>query len=445
MQNIEIPIREASFPAPYEHALEFNPPVHETWNIVHIGMNIPECQQIYVCAINCMRGVVLTAAEMNRAERFSFVILKEEDLVEGTVEDITIEGVADVIRKLPKRPPAVALFTVCTHHFLGCDINRIYRELEAEFPDIDFIRAWMDPIMQKEGLTPDQKLRIAMYRVLKDEKPEEERSGKKKAALIGSNVSLAESNDLKRILDEAGIDFVQMTDTETYEEYKKLGQADLFLGVVPNSKLPVQLTADRLQKEGMYLPMSFSYHEIRKQQEMLLDWICPSTEYPDMKREKWFIGETTACELAMKKAKQIIGDAPVWIDYVVHPRPLGLARLLLIHGFRVEKVFLNAVSAEEEKEFKWLQEYAPDLLLCSTIQPMNRVHPRGCEEKLLAIGPQAAWFGATEHFVNIVEGGDLYGFDGIRRLAALMVEAWFEEKDTRDLVPRKGLGCESCV
>ncbi len=438
MQNIEIPIREAEYPSPYAYALEFNPPTHGTWNIVHIGMNIPECQQIYVCAVNCMRGVVLTAAEMNRADRFSFVILKEEDLIEGTVEDITIEGVADVIRKLPVRPKAVCLFTVCTHYFLGCDLNRIYGELEADFPDIAFIRGHMEPILQKEGLSPDQMLRIDMHRVLADDR--RERDGVRKVSVLGSNVRLAETSDLMRILHGADVQVLQIPDTETFAQYRKLGEADLFVGVVPNSRLPVLQTANRLKKKGLYLPMSFSYEEIRAQEEQLMDWAGTEID-----REQWFREETAACEAALERAKQRIGDAPVWIDYVVHPRPLGLARLLLTHGFRVEKIFLNAVNEEEEDAFRWLQKKAPELLLSSTIQPLNRVLPRGTEEKLLAIGPQAAWFGATAYFVNMVEGGDLYGFDGIRRMAGLMEEAWTEEKDTRDLVPRKGLGCESCV
>lgn len=46
-------------------------PAHGNWNIVHTGMLLPEAIQIYVCADNCMRGVVLTAAEMNAADRFS--------------------------------------------------------------------------------------------------------------------------------------------------------------------------------------------------------------------------------------------------------------------------------------------------------------------------------------------------------------------------------------
>ena len=155
--------------------LEFNSPAHGNWNIVHTGMLLPESIQIYVCADNCMRGVVLTAAEMNAADRFSFVIVEEEDLLNGNLEDVTIEGVTDVLRKRKDHPKAVLLFTVCLHHFLGCDLERVYEELEDRFPDIFFVRCYMDPIMQKHGLTPDQKLRKAIYDGLKvrEENPKE--------------------------------------------------------------------------------------------------------------------------------------------------------------------------------------------------------------------------------------------------------------------------------
>lgn len=141
--------------------LEFNSPAHGNWNIVHTGMLLPESIQIYVCADNCMRGVVLTAAEMNAADRFSFVIVEEQNILNGNLEDITIEGVTDVLKKRDDHPKAVLLFTVCLHHFVGSNLDYIYSELEKRFPDICFIRCYMDPIMQKHGLTPDQKLRKA--------------------------------------------------------------------------------------------------------------------------------------------------------------------------------------------------------------------------------------------------------------------------------------------
>ncbi len=67
-----------------------------------------------------MRGVVLTAAEMNAAERFfSFVIIEEENLLNGNLEDVTIEGVTDVLKKLEKKPKAVLLFYSMSAPFSG--------------------------------------------------------------------------------------------------------------------------------------------------------------------------------------------------------------------------------------------------------------------------------------------------------------------------------------
>ena len=78
---------------------------------------------------------------MNAADRFSFVIVEEEDLLNGNLEDVTIEGVTDVLKKRGDHPKAVLLFTVCLHHFLGCDLERVYEELEARFPEIRSCRS----------------------------------------------------------------------------------------------------------------------------------------------------------------------------------------------------------------------------------------------------------------------------------------------------------------
>ena len=92
-----------------------------------------------------------------------------------------------------------------------------------------------------------------------------------------------------------------------------------------------------------------------------------------------------------------------------------------------------------------LRAHAPQVQLSSIVLPELRVASRTREQKVLAIGPKAAWVNSTDRFVNMVEGGGLWGFAGICTMARLMREAWAEPKDTRDLVPRKGLGCVSCV
>ena len=219
-----IRIKDASYPAPFHPGLEFNSPVHGNWNIVHTGMLMPETIQIYVCADNCMRGVVLTAAEMNAADRFSYVIIEEDDLLNGNLEDVTIEGVTDVLKKLERKPKAVLLFTVCLHHFLGCDLKMVYEELDRRFPGIVFVRCYMDPIMQKTGLTPDQKLRKAMYDPLKVLKADPHI-----VTLLGHNFPLDETSDIKRFLKKCGCELREITTCDTWDKYEK--QIYFFLSI----------------------------------------------------------------------------------------------------------------------------------------------------------------------------------------------------------------------
>ena len=78
--DIKIPIKDAVFPAPFKEGLEYSSPARGTWNIVHTGMLIPQSHQIFVCAQGCLRGVVLTAAEMNALDRYSAVMIREENV-----------------------------------------------------------------------------------------------------------------------------------------------------------------------------------------------------------------------------------------------------------------------------------------------------------------------------------------------------------------------------
>ena len=427
-----VAIKDAAFPAPFASQLEFNSPAHGNWNIVHTGMLLPQARQIYVCADNCMRGVVLTAAEMNAADRFSFVIIEEEHLLNGNLEDITIEGVADVIEKLTEHPKAVLLFTVCLHHFLGCDLERVYQELEERFLDIAFIRCYMDPIMQKTGLTPDQKLRKALY----DPLPQRE-ADPKTVALLGSDFALDESSDLVQFLQKNGYTFKELPRCQSWEEYLELSKASLFVSCYPPGRYGAQELADRLGRKHLYLPACFGYEEIGSHLNALADALgLPEQDFQE---------EIESCEKALAQAKQEIGDMPIALDYMFHPRPLGLARLLISHGFAVKTVYLDAISLEEKEDFLWLQEHAPQLELAATIHVKMRVLPRGGEQEVLAIGQKAAWFRRSKHFVNMVQGGGLYGFDGIRKLTELMIEAFREEKDTESLVVQKGWGCDCCL
>ena len=431
-RNYQVPIGKTEGLKLFSHHPEFNPPAHGVWNIVHVGMLVPEAHQIYVCGVNCMRGVVLTAAEMGQSQRFSMVLLEEEDLIQGTVEDVTLEGVASVLEKLPKLPPVVMVFTVCTHRFLGCDLDYIYGNLERRFPTVRFLRCFMEPITQKEGLSPDQRLRKAMYDPLPVGPARE-----KTAAILGSDFRLDAGADLRRMLEKSGWTLLEIQNYDTYADYLELGQAQVMFSTFPRGQYGAEETANRLGRRQFYLPSSFSYGEIARMEEQLAAEL--GLKRLDIEAEQ------KACDEALAEAKAAIGEMPIAIDYTLHPRPLGLARLLLEHGFKVERVYLDSVTQEEQDDFAWLRENRPELMLIATTQPQLRLKFRENNVPVLALGQIAAWAEGTPWFVNLVEGGGLWGYDGIRTMAKQMVEAANTKKDTRDLVPRKGLGCESLI
>jgi len=428
----EIRIGDADASALFDTGLEYSAPARGTWNIVHTGMLIPEAHEIFVCAQGCLRGVVLTAAEMGAEERFSTVAVRENNVTDGDLEELLIDGVTDILEKLPKRPPAVLVYTSCIHHFMGADLDHMYRTLRERFPDVAFTDCYMNPIMRKSGLTPDQLMRRQLYSLL-----EKRPAHPKKVLVAGNDFGCDPGGDLDALLWAGGFELCELQRTRTFEEYLSLAEASLCVTNQPAAIPAGELLRDRFGMKHLHLPFSFDYGEIRRNTETL----CAATGIPSPDLG----GREEACEAALTRARDAIGDAPVEIDYTAFSRPLSLARLLLDHGFSVRRVYLDGVSGEERGDFDLLKRDHPDLLLSPTVHPVMRVAERERAEKTLAVGQKAAYFAGTPYFVNIVENGGYTGFDAVSGIASLMEEAWREEKDTRSLIGIKGMGCGACL
>ena len=427
-----LPIRSASFSEPFAPGLEYSSPARGTWNIVHVGMLIPQAHQIFICAAGCLRGVVLTAAEMHASDRFSTVEIRENDVLEGNMEQLIVDGVTDILGRLPKLPPAVLVFTTCIHHFMGCDLPLVYRALRERFPNVAFADCYMTPILRKSWMTPDQLMRRQLYSLLKP-RPLNPRS----VNLIGNCNPTDESSELVRLICENGFILRDITACKTYDGYQQMAESALNISTCPAARAGGEALEKRLGQKHLSLPLSYSYREIGQNLRRLAEALGVPQRDDSPGRER--------AEKALKRAQSMIGGTPVALDGTATPRPLSLARLLCEHGFSVGRIYADAFSAEEKDDFLWLQKNRPELLLFSFSHPEMRVLPRDTEGKTLAIGQKAAYFTGSGHFVNMVEGGGMYGFDGICRLAGLMTGAFQHEKDTKNLIQIKGWGCERCL
>ena len=430
--SVGIPIGKASFPAPFVSGLEYASPARGTWNIVHTGMLIPQAHEIFVCAASCLRGVVLTAAELNAAHRFSTVEIRENNLLDGDLEDLIIEGVSDIIQKLPQKPPVVLVYTSCVHHFAGCDLDMVYAELRSRFEEIDFVDCYMNPIMRKSGLTPDQIMRSRLYQPLK---PRTIQPGT--AAIIGNDLPTEEGSDLMKLLRENNLKIHEITSCKTYEEYQQMAESAYYISYYPAAVAGGNMLAARLGGTHVYVPFSFDYDEIEQGLRNLAQVM--GIPAPD------FTGKRQQCDEALKETLALIGQTPIAIDYTYCPRPLGLAKMLLDAGFNVRRVYVDAISGEEKKDFDYLQKQYPDLELFPTVHASMRFLAAKAPSDYLAIGQKAAHFTNTNHFVNVVEGGGMLGYQAVVQTLAKMQEAFREEKDMRNLIQIKGMGCSGCI
>jgi len=427
-----VAVKDAGFPSPFRSTLEFGAPARGAWNIVHTGMLLPEAHQIFVCAQGCLRGVVLTAAEMGAGSRFSTITIEEHNVLDGDMEDLLIEGVTDILTRLPRLPRAVLVYTSCIHHFMGSDLALCYEELRRRFPNVVFTDCYMNPVMRKSGITPDALMRRQLYSLL------ESREAKGKTfCLLGNNLRMDDTADMKKYAEKAGWTLKEIHDCENFEDYLSLAEAAFAV----TTQLPAKAAgADFVTRHGrthLHIPVCYGAEEIRRGMTELCRAMGIAYDGDEA-------GERAAME-ALREAGDVLGETPVTIDYTVTPRPLSLGRLLLEHGFRVTRIYADSFTAEEKEDFLWLQENHPQLEIWPTVAPEMRVAERTYPEKTLAIGQKAAYFTGTPWFVNMVEGGGHFGFDGIARMAREMIAAFLTEKDTAKLIGQKGLGCSCCL
>ena len=439
--RIPEPVRlnDIDFPAPFYEGLQYNAPARGVWNIVHTGMLIPESHQVYICAQGCLRGVILTAAEMNEMKRMSWVALRESDMWNGEMESRVIDGTSHIVDQLETKPRCVLIYLSCMHMFEGCDFKMITDELSSRYPDIDFVECYMIPTMRKT-MSPDAMMKISLYESVKKLDRDENL-----VAVIGNHLPMDRSSDLVHLIKMSGKKLWDITDCKTYDEYLSLGSAGTLISFLSVADTGAKQLSKRL--ENVWLRTLLRFDEEKLDEELLL--LGESLGLESEQINAWIKERKENAFAALKKARDVIGNCEIAIDYTAFPYILEFSELLLKYGFNVKKIFADNFPADEKDSFERIIADYPDqnIEVYPTNEPAMRFGASDTSDlpRILAIGQKAAYFTNTSYFVDIVEGGGAFGYQAIEKLAGLMTEAYRTPKDTRKLISHKGWGCESCL
>lgn len=448
------PIADATFPNPFPHTLEYSPAARGTWNIVHTGMLVPEAHQIYICAAGCLRGVILTAAEMGDSyrRRFHTLELHERDLYATDPETFLIEGITEILRRLDALPPAVLVFTACVHHFLGCNLPFVYQTLRKRFPNVQFAECIMDPIRQTKGLPPEVRERREIYRLLQPPAQHDNAIN-----ILGSNLALDEESDIKELLRQAGRPLRDLTECPTYADFEQMGKSCANLYTNPFTKTAAEELQHRLGQPSLYLPQVWTYEEILRSRDQLATFLSslPIASLTSIRKQNSFLhADVQTSHIASLKHRfhelqKQLQNHSIAIDSTFTFLPFSLARLLVSHNLNVAEIYADVIPADDEQNFYWLQKNAPHIQLYPTKHPAMRTQLRkhlgknGREP--LALGQKATYFTGTHHFLPAVEGGGHYGLEAIEWLLRSMQKAMRTPKNPEPILKRKAYGAPSCL
>jgi hypothetical protein len=366
---------------------------------------------------------------MGAMDQMSTITVGEDNILEGNMEEELHDGVVKILSSLEKKPRMVMVFTSCIHHFLAVNYQRVYKILRKEYPDIDFVDCYMDPIMRRTS-PPDPSLRRQITRVLR---PLEQDS--RSVNFIGNEFMTGENSDMYMHLVNQGMKVRDITRCSSYDEYLEMGSS---CANITFHKAAAKAGRDlevRIHQKWLPVRSAYDYDVIDADMKRVCEALnipAPDADTIRQEREKTEAAAAEVCAL--------LNGTPVSVDYTAVDEPLLFTLWLKRHGFEVESCFIENFT-EDKAVFEALQKELPDLKVWSSLNWNMRRAERGHEGKITAIGQKAAYFNDTNHFVNVVESGDMYGYRGIRRMMELLKEAYLEEKDMRKLVQIKGWGC----
>lgn len=404
-------LSEGALARALQAGLEYSPPARGPWTIVHVGMLVPECHEIFVCAQGCLRGVVLSAAELGLQRRFSTITVTEEHLRDGQLEDTIIEGVTHILERLPKLPPAVLVYSSCLHHFSGADLGWAYRKLSEAFPDVVFTDCYMTPTLRKSEMPPDNKMRRQLYHGLRP-------ADLPKGGLLvaGSLEAFGPESDFARAAHAAGVPFFELPGMTTYEEYRRMAHARWVVTVNPAA-----LQAGRVPRRAPRACATFSCCSTTTSS-------ASTTRSERSPNSRAFRSGTPRPRSPLpgprSRRRPTRSRAVPWRSARRRRRAPWRSHAASSSRASASRTSTRQLPVADKTDFEILRKKAPGILVHPTTVPeMRFATPAEKRDDIVAIGQKAAFFTGATHMLNMIEGGPWWGHGGVRSLALALAAA----------------------
>lgn len=215
------------------------------FNLTHYAKLIPESHAVFVMPPGCSRILRLSSIEEGMSHRFTMFNLEQSDIINGSVEDLLLEGAERTLKRLTedgRRPKILSVFASCVDSFIGTDREFVIEQLQEKYPDVIFFNLAVDPI-NRDSLPPLVRVHNTITALF-------EKTGSTRTAnWLGHYLRSDENHPLLLKLQQSNITSRHLLDCETVEELRQMGNAAV--NIVAG---PMALPAARILKNRFGTP-----------------------------------------------------------------------------------------------------------------------------------------------------------------------------------------------
>ncbi|MGL5434857.1 MAG: nitrogenase component 1 [Lachnospiraceae bacterium] len=408
--------------------LHYSSPGHGDWGVVRIGMLAPESCQLFVCPSACGRHGAIGAMKQQLKDRLFYLYVDQKDIISG-YDDLILNAVLEVLEAIDWEPKVFFIFVSCLDDLIGTDREALLEQLDELYPQMKFRFCHMNPISLGSTTPPPVSIQNNLYSLLDEQ-------GNTDAGInaIGNLVRTAPSSELYDFLEACGkTPLRHISDYQTMEAYQAMARssASLVLGA-PGRQAAGKLET-RLGIPWLFTPITYDMEEIARQYRQISAFLTGSETVSFS-----FEDARIRAEKAIAEAREKLGDIPLIIDASAVCQPFGLARTLLLYGFTVKRVEAQDCMVFDSEHKAWLEEHHPELELCKPEEHRAVLFDRRAEDTL-AIGVEGAYLAGSRHVANLFNDEGMFGYDGICRLMALLIDAADHPVDLKALINNYGL------
>jgi nitrogenase molybdenum-cofactor synthesis protein NifE len=323
-------------------------------SVVELFLQVPEHVVLFVGPLGCSRHISIYPCELTG--RVYNLALTEVDIVVGRQIELTEKAVSEIVERQPEIK-GIIICASCIDRLLATDYEYLEEKLENKYGKYIHVE-WMDPVLLKCHAHQRNLPHIMNWM-----KPEKVETDKVIAITLGRLHRLAESSEMRILLQEAGIDeIIHLTDCKDINDFHKMAHAKITIVMHPFG-----LPAASYMEKTMGIPYVKCYPSF------------DPDEIHDMYQE---IGKVLGCSIddlsyydkanqALERVSKKCSNKTFAVGEIISTdrNAFHSAKTLLKHNFQVKYIYADVITAGKEMDIQWVAENAPEVQMVPLSSP----------------------------------------------------------------------------